>query len=189
MSVALAWLEPGPLSPLVAASAGEPWLAGPRYEGLLAPTLREEVAAVDLLASPGARAAALATSVPTGAAVARLSAVWVHTGSHRPLRLTLLLPATGRGGRRHGPVHRQVIGPDDVARYGGVAVTTPLRTVVDLLSFGDTPREQRGVAALLRAGLCPKAVSDHLATLQVRVPVARAQRRLAQVVGAGAATR
>ena len=178
MTSALAWLHPRELAPLTAVPSDAPWLSDCRYEGLVAPTVDDEAATVDLLTGADGRAGTLAARVPPGAAVARLTAAWVHTGHRYGRRLTILIPLQGPRYRDHAVVHRQVIGPDDVTHLAGVAVTTPLRTAVDLLRFDRSPRATAALTALLRAGLDPAAVHARLA-VPGRPPAARAQQRLA----------
>src|SRR5699024_9929521 len=116
--------------------------------------------------------------VAPGAALARLSAVWVHTGRHRPRRIAVVVPAAARNDRHRGPVHRQILRPGDVATYGGVRVTTPVRTAVDLLCFSPGTAARQGVQALLRAGLDPADVLDYLGRVMTHAPVRAAAGRL-----------
>ncbi|MEE6281108.1 hypothetical protein [Georgenia sp. MJ170] len=181
MPAALTWLRPSPVSPLAVHATDGPWFAGARFDGLLQPTTDGGLAAADLLASPDGRATALSGSMPPGTVVARLSAVWIHTGRHRPERLALLVAPTEPRGHHHGSIHRQRYDPADVTHIGTVPVTTPLRTAVDLLCFDSAPRAGPAVGALIRGGLDPAAILAQLADPRRRLPVARARRRLAAV--------
>lgn len=177
MTAALAWLRPREPTPLTRVPQHAARLLGSRYDGLLTPTIGGAAVAVDLLTCPDGRAATLVDAVPAGAAVARRAAAWVHTGHACPKRLVLVVPP---GGPRHqylGQVHRQEIGPEDVMQLAGVAVTTPVRTVVDLLRFDGSGRATAAVRALLAAGLDPQAVRERLA-LAGRSSSTRAHLRL-----------
>lgn len=178
MTSALAWLRPREPAPITTVPGDAAWLRDSRYEGLVAPTVDGDGATVDLLAGADGRAAMLAARVPPGAAVARLTAAWVHTGRRYDRRLAILVPVAGPRYRGHAVVHRQAIDPDDVTRLAGVAVTTALRTAVDLLRFDDSHRATTAVAALLRNGLDARAVHAGL-EVPGRPPAVRAQQRLA----------
>ncbi|NNU28706.1 hypothetical protein [Isoptericola sediminis] len=104
------------------------------------------------------RASVLAPEVPAGAVVTARTAVWVHTGRGRPETLDLTYPAG-----RHRPERPRgarlwqghLLGPD-TRRLGGVAVTTPQRTLVELVLHGARyPETPLLAAALLRAGADP----------------------------------
>ncbi|MCL2848942.1 MAG: type IV toxin-antitoxin system AbiEi family antitoxin [Micrococcales bacterium] len=80
------------------------------------------------------RARALPGPLPAKAVVARRSAAWVHVGGQAPARLDLVVPP----GRRVDPhVDRccteAPLGPTDVVMLGGYPVTSPTRTLFDLV--------------------------------------------------------
>ena len=101
------------------------------------------------------RAAALAPRVPARCAVARAAAVWVHLGGPPPDRLHVVAP---RRVRVPDPAPGRAAAvadlPDrDVMTVGGVRVTTPRRTAVDLLSHDPPELALTLVARLAAAGL------------------------------------
>ncbi|MGO1316300.1 MAG: hypothetical protein ACTMIR_04580 [Cellulomonadaceae bacterium] len=95
------------------------------------------------------------------------AAAWVHTGGQAPARVTLLYDP------RH---HRPAPGPEhtshqarltgvDVEQLNGVAVTTPLRTALDVAVRSDTP--VAWLRRLLAAGLLDPATLLHHARTRV----------------------
>src|SRR5690606_41648826 len=78
-------------------------------------------------------------------------------------------------------VHRQALPADDVVRVGGVAVTTPLRTAVDLLCFAEEDTAVAATRVLLRHGLVPELLGEVLSRPVRRLPTRRALRLLGRV--------
>lgn len=105
--------------------------------------------------TPALRAAALAPLVPARCAVARAAAVWLHLGGRPPDRVHVVAPSRVRvpdpaPGRSASAADL----PDrDVLLVGGVRVTTPRRTAVDLLSHDPPDLALALVARLAGAGL------------------------------------
>ncbi|HLT84029.1 MAG TPA: hypothetical protein VKZ83_07330 [Phototrophicaceae bacterium] len=180
MTGALTWLDRPPPGPLTAAEDGVDSLAGLRHDGLVGPTPLGEHAAVDLLGSPEGRASLLREVLLPGSALARTTAVWVHTGRLYTRRAELVVPPDERV---EGPavVHRQYLGPGDVVPIGGVPTTSPLRTAVDLLCFVDETRAVAGTRALIVTGLDVGAVRDELLRPGRHRPARRALGLLTQV--------
>lgn len=181
MTNALDWLGAPPPAPLTWTSAGAPGTAGTRYDGLLGATPEGSLGAVDLLAGPEGRAAHLRGILPSGGALARAAAVWVHTGCVRPATADVVVEPHRRV---HAPlvvVHRQHLAEGDVVRVAGVPTTTPLRSAVDLLCFGEKHIAVAGVRALVLHGLAAPAVADALRRPGRRLPVRRALALLEQV--------
>ncbi|WP_413449916.1 hypothetical protein AA0Y32_04475 [Georgenia phoenicis] len=178
MTSALAWLAAPQLDPVAAVQPALPGRAGERYDGLLGRTPDGGLVPVDLLAGPEGRAGALRAAVPPGAALARCTAVWVHTGRLCPDRPDVVV---GAGRRLHTTVvvHRQHLAVSDVVHLGGVPTTTPLRTAVDLLCFASEPVAVAGTCALLLAGLEEPLVQEVLGRPGRRAPVRRATALLA----------
>lgn len=117
-------------------------------------------------ATPALRAAALAPLVPPRCAVARAAAVWVHVGGAPPARVDVVAPS---GGRVPDPAPGRAAAATplpaaDVVLLGGVRVTTPRRTAVDLLSHDPPERALPLVARLRAAGLDPARVRADVAT-------------------------
>lgn len=107
--------------------------------------------------TPDVRAAALAARVPAHAVLAGRTAAWVHTGVPRPRSGDPVELAFGSG--RHRPEVwagvRVWQGPGLVADsvlLGGVRVTTPVRTVVDVALREPPAQAVAIVLALARAG-------------------------------------
>lgn len=91
--------------------------------------------------TPTARAAALAGVLPRGWIFGGATAYWVHTGGPGPTMLALIGPPES-----HQPhdlpgrvLHQQMLPARDRVEVAGVAMTTPLRTAVDLACL--TPPE------------------------------------------------
>ncbi len=87
-----------------------------------------------MIVTPALRAEALGSLVPARGVVGRRSAAWVHLGGPAPRRAELLLAP---GSRRPGPDPDRVafaatLVPADVQVLGGVRVTTPQRTGLDI---------------------------------------------------------
>ncbi|GIG38203.1 hypothetical protein Cpa01nite_35840 [Cellulomonas pakistanensis] len=129
--------------------------------------LRDDVAVpARVRVTPALRAAALAPLVPSRCAVARAAAVWVHLGGPPPERVDVVAPS----GRRvpdpaPGRAAAATALPDaDVVLLGGVRVTTPRRTAVDLLSLDPPERALPLVARLRAAGLDLARVRADVAT-------------------------
>ncbi|MEE6272187.1 hypothetical protein V2J56_02365 [Georgenia sp. MJ206] len=153
MTHALAWLHARPPEPVVSVTAQDRALRVARLDGLLLPTGRDRFAAADLVRGPDGRAASLAADVPAGAAIARASAVWVHTGCYRPAVPEVVVP---RGRREHLPtltVHQQRVEPGETVTIGGVLVTTLVRTAVDLARWCPLDVAAPRLRALAAVGL------------------------------------
>ncbi|WP_285116494.1 type IV toxin-antitoxin system AbiEi family antitoxin [Leifsonia sp. fls2-241-R2A-40a] len=98
-------------------------------------------ATVDTPDGPALRAQGFARSAPGWAVADRGSAAWIHgTRSVPPPVPQVCVPPNRRGGVRSPSVdtsHRALAAGDTMA-FGGVIVTTPVRTAVDLLSTSPT---------------------------------------------------
>lgn len=118
--------------------------------------LRDDVALPAAVpATPALRAAAVASLVPARCAVGRTTAAWVHLGGDPPERVHVVAP---RGVRAPEPAPGRTssvadLPGRDVLVLGGVRVTTPRRTAVDLLSHEAPERALALVARLAAAGL------------------------------------
>jgi hypothetical protein len=124
-------------------------------DGDLVPLRDDAALPAGIPASPALRAAAVAPLVPARCAVARAAAVWVHLGGPPPERVHVVAPrrvrvpdpAPGRSAAVTDLADR------DVVVVGGVRVTTPRRTAVDLLSHDAPDLALPLVARLGAAGL------------------------------------
>lgn len=186
MTSALTWLYPRPLLPVTSAHPEQVGIGGYVYDGLVAGTPEQTLAAVDLLAGPEGRALTLRAVLPPGAALARATAVWVHTGRLRPRR-TEVVVAPSRRTHSRVVVHRQQLPTADVVTVGGVPTTTPLRTAVDLLCFAVPATALAGTRALLGSGLPRAVVAAALRSPGRRLPTRRALHLLEQLPDGSAA--
>lgn len=130
--------------------------------------LGEAYAPADLVETAVLRAASLAplTHGIQGAAFAGMSAAWIHGAGDAPPEVHELQSATGRRLRasasRRLLVHDPVLEPADVHLLGGIAVTTPERTLIDLLRWPVTHPERHEWARLLvlaDPGVVPRAAT------------------------------
>ncbi len=150
---ALARLRPGPrtLPALVHRDEVSPlaW-AGMLADGHLVPLWGAVARTAATAETPAVRAAALARFVPARGAVGRLSAVWVHAGGDAPRRATVLVGAGTRRPDAHPDrwVAEAALSTADVVVLGGTAVTTPLRTVVDVARWEPPAVAHAAVARL-----------------------------------------
>lgn len=117
--------------------------------------LGEAFAPADLVETAVLRASSL-TSLVAGmrdAAFAGMSAAWIHGAGDAAPETHELQSASGRRLRapatRRIIVHDPALDPADVQRLGGVAVTTPERTVIDLLRWPVTLPERHRWALLM----------------------------------------
>lgn len=176
----IAWLEATgsePLRHLAADAGGAP---GVVQDGLAVEIWPGVLLARDVPPGPAERAAALASSIPPGSAVARQAAVWVHTGSFRPRHVdVVLLP--GRARRRRTGVHVEALAEAEVTRLGGVPVTTVARTALDVARWA-RPEDALRWLPVLRT-LLPEEddLAGVLARAAGRPGIARARRLLAPV--------
>ncbi len=150
-----------PFTAAMARSAGiEPHsLARLVREGAVRRLLRGVYAFSSVPETPGVRAAALGHVVAPDALVVDRSAAWVHGVDPReepgkgpgeePAPVQVLVPGRTRrrtpGGLRH-------LAPHDCQRLGGIRLTTPLRTALDLGRSLDPDRALGAMDALLRGG-------------------------------------
>lgn len=117
--------------------------------------LGEAYAPADLVETAALRASSLASLISgmRDAAFAGMSAAWIHGAGDAAPETHELQSASGR--RLRAPVTRRLIVHDpvldaaDVQRLGGVAVTTPERTLIDLLRWPVTLPARHDWARLL----------------------------------------
>jgi hypothetical protein len=179
MSTALDWLRPANPEPVLLAPREDRVVRGAVHDGLLAPAGPGDLAAVDLLQDPAWRARSLAGVLVAGATLARSTAVWVHTGLHRPRVVEVLVP---QGLRVHAPhlrVHTHHTVATDVVVLGGVPVTSLVRTAADLARWSSPEQAREQIAALVGVGLDPHEVLAHLAGRAGGPGTARARALLA----------
>jgi hypothetical protein len=159
-------------------------LAALRDAGLLRHVVAGVHVPADVEDSPTVRArACAAVRLPAGAALSHRSAAFVHAGGAPPPRVEVTVPRRG-GGTRASPVvvHHGLPAPSDAADQdivdvGGVAVTSPVRTAVDLARSLPEP-DATALLAGWPAGLLdvPAALARLAAT--PRAPHVRRARRV-----------
>ena len=128
-----------------------------------------------------------------GSAVGRLSAAWVHGCCPAPQRLEVLVPRFHRLPAHADPLPVQLsearLGPEDVVRIGGVPVTTPRRTAVDVALSAPEAEALPVLARLLASpglGCAGQEVLDLLEGQARRPGKLRARERIERVLAAGA---
>ncbi|WP_051681533.1 hypothetical protein [Cellulomonas sp. HZM] len=132
---------------------------------------------------PDERAAAVAAAVPARGALARRTAVWVHTGAGGPGRVEIVLPA---GTRRAEPapervVHEAALDRHDVQLVGRTRVTTVQRTGLDVARWLEPDESTDLLRVLVDHGFEVSAADRALATLSGHRHVLRARHVLAHL--------
>ncbi len=118
-----------------------------RMDGLMEHVYGQSYVRVDQPATPAIRAQAAIDAVPKGlrqrVVIARQSAAWVYGCAPAPLvvslvtdhrRRTTVLPPFS-----DAVMHQVTLGPCDTQVIGGVEVTSPLRTALDVAVHGEDP--------------------------------------------------
>lgn len=162
---------PGCSSPLSEAAAsprfpelyapGTPF-AGPELQslaadGLLARFHQHGYTLPGIPASPQLRARAAAAAVPTTVrqrvVAGRMTAAWIYGCAPEPDRLALLVDTKRRvsslRNTRGCTLHEVKLGPFDVISLGGLMVSSPLRTALDIALHVDAERAVPALALLL----------------------------------------
>lgn len=161
MTRALDWLRPTTSGPFTGQWGSTAETEALRLDGLVTELWPGAVRASDLAHGASGRAAAVADLVPSGGVLAYRSAVWVHTGQHRPDRLDVVLTA---GRHRSNPfvcMHAERLPLADVVHVGGRAVTSQARTAVDVARRSALADAKDWLAAL-GSGLDASAVGAAL---------------------------
>lgn len=117
-------------------------LNGLVLDGLAQPLSQDCFASGTAVVDARLRARALAERIPFEArqrvVAGRLSAAWIHGHSREPGRPVLYIaPGRRAGTLRHGlraELHDIQLGSHDVVSLGGILVTSPLRTALDIAS-------------------------------------------------------
>ncbi|NUT72814.1 type IV toxin-antitoxin system AbiEi family antitoxin [Pseudarthrobacter sp. C4D7] len=108
-------------------------------------------------ASPQLRARAAAGAVPAAirqrVVAGRMTAAWIYGCAAEPDRMALLVDAkrrvSGLRNTRGCTLHEVKLGPFDVVSLGGLMVSSPLRTALDIALHVDTERAVPAIAGLL----------------------------------------
>lgn len=126
----------GPFTPAMARAAGlsRAVLVRMVEQGRVRRLLRGAYLAATVAETAEVRAGAVGLLVPTDAVVVDRTAAWVHGIALPGVDRSTLPPveAVGRTTRGRGLGGRRVLASRDVSGVGGVRVTTPLRTAMDL---------------------------------------------------------
>ena len=110
-----------------------------------------------VLASPHLRARAAAGGVPASVrqrvVAGRMTAAWIYGCAAEPDRLSLLVDAkrrvSGLRNTRGCSLHEVRLGPFDVVSLGGLMVSSPLRTALDIALHVDAEHAVPALAGLL----------------------------------------
>jgi hypothetical protein len=159
-------------------------LCSARLDGELVP-VGEGWSPVDLPVGEAVRAQAAALLVPPRVIAERMTAAWIFGVVPEPTRHHFCVDARSRAHLSPSPriqLREVSCTPEDTTVLGGLRVTTPLRTVIDLARHGAVEEQAllRVIAALLaygrldpqaaiqRLSLTPKAPHTGLAHRRVR---------------------
>lgn len=172
----------------------QPELSAARIDGVLI-EVGEGYMPPDLPEDAGARATSLTPIVPDGYALCGPTAAWVHGVRDAPPSCHHLQRISPRRPRispaRNVVVHERLIGADEFEFIAGMPVTTPLRTLTDLVlesrGGAETDRWMRSLAAAAPA-LVPQVHA--LLAARERMPGKRAAlARLTDLAGYDEVTR
>ncbi len=131
-------------------------------EGLLVEYAPGRVTAADLAAAPALRGALLAPLLPPSYTAVTLTALWIHTGWWPEGKMRQLHAA--HPARTKPPAtYRRSIPPQFTITVGGTRLTTPARTVVDLLLMETSDVAMDGIFHLVGAHLTMSELFDQLA--------------------------
>ena len=126
-------------------------------DGVLSQFHQHGYALPDVAASPQMRARAAANAVPAAirqrVVAGRMTAAWIYGCASEPDRLALLVDAKRRisslRSTRGCTLHEVRLGPFDVVSLGGLMVSSPLRTALDIALHVDAQRALPALEALL----------------------------------------
>lgn len=125
-------------------------------EGALTHVIDDVYAPSHLRRTAALRACALGLLLPRGISAGSVlcgeSAAWVHLGGRAPARITLISEVFRRGRGSGAPlwqVHQVRVADTDVDHFGQIAVTSPLRTAVDLFLGVGTLDSRRALDLLI----------------------------------------
>lgn len=126
-----------------------------RLDGLVHLVIGDSYLRSDVRENPAARSRAAAHSVPQSlrprVAIGRTCAAWIYGCAPPPTVISLVTDhrrrTTALPPFTRAVMHQVALGPFDVNLVGGVSVTTPLRTALDIAVHGD----ERDAVTILRA--------------------------------------
>lgn len=136
---------------------GWPELQAMALDGVLARIHHEGFVPPQVPVTPQLRARAVAGAVPARirqrVVAGRMSAAWIYGCAPEPDKLALLVDATRRvssmRGTRGCTLHEVKLGPMDVVSLGGLMVSSPLRTALDIALHVEANQSIAALARLL----------------------------------------
>jgi hypothetical protein len=151
-------------------------------EGLVRTILGDDIyVASHITDCPSTRARAIHVLIPEAVlalcTVAGPAAAWVMLGGAQPTQIDVLVPPRVR--RRADPpvvLHQSALPPEHVMSYADLALTTPIRTAVDLARTESPVRAWAWLDRLTRLGVTADDALRCLSQLHHRRGVRRAQR-------------
>ncbi|MHA7180295.1 hypothetical protein ACX80J_09285 [Arthrobacter sp. MDB2-24] len=169
-----------------------------RLEGLVRLVIGDSYLRSDFREDPATRSQAAARCIPRSlrprVALGRMCAAWIYGCAPPPALISLVSDhrrrTTALPPFTPAVLHQVALGPFDVNRVGGVSVTTPLRTAVDIAVHGEDCDAVRILSAIGRARDldCPLRLVEAALLATPRVPGktrALARLRAAQHPGVG----
>lgn len=134
-----------------------PELQSMAADGVLAQLYQRGYTVPGIAASPQLRARAAAFAVPPGirqrVVAGRMTAAWIYGCAREPDRLALLVDAKRRisslRSTRGCTLHEVRLGPFDVVSLGGLMVSSPLRTALDIALHVEAERAVPALRQLL----------------------------------------
>lgn len=134
-----------------------PELQSMAADGVLARLYQHGYTVPGVAASPQLRARAAAFAVPPGirqrVVAGRMTAAWIYGCAREPDRLALLVDAKRRisslRSTRGCTLHEVRLGPFDVVSLGGLMVSSPLRTALDIALHVEAERAVPALRQLL----------------------------------------
>lgn len=155
-----ATLPPGPEWPELYAPG--PLFSWPELQALAADGVLTRICQRGYLppgtrSTPRLRARAAALAIPPAVrqrvVAGRMTAAWIYDGVQEPDRLALLVDANRRisslRSMRGCTLHEVRLGPFDVVSFGGLLVSSPLRTALDIALHVEADRAVPALRALL----------------------------------------
>ncbi len=149
-------------------------------DGLLIEYAPGLVAPIDLTTRPALRGALLAPLLPAPFTAVTFSAVWIHTGWWPRDRMPKVCAAHPSKAKPPASF-RRTIPSDFIMVVGGVRVTTPARTAVDLLLHESPDTAMEGIFAMLGDHLRVDEITDQLRREHGRRHLPRARRITSQL--------
>jgi hypothetical protein len=151
-----------------------------KLDGVLAAVFADAYTPATVPHAPALRARALALALPPNlvdrAVIGRLSAAWIYGCAPAPARISLLVDVGHRVGALRPwsgcTLHEVNLGRFDAAGIAGIAVTTPLRTAVDLALHTDAEAALPALKALTADATlgCPPGLVRQALEAVHRVP-------------------